>query len=183
MIYQVRPQTETSWGCLLYETQNKFYPRLRMYYEFWRVFVSGLFHSNISHLILNLVGIQLYGYFVEWYLGKWKFVRLVLVSLVNSHFMSCLTNMRTVSTTSSGILYSLLGVKILFFIKYRGYELLDSKKYALYGLLGLVFCINVIVLFVGANVDIGGHVGGLLTGLIYGGVFYYKGEGEGDGEG
>lgn len=134
--------------------------------------MSGLFHSNFTHLILNLIGLQLYGYFMEWYLGKWKFTGLLILTIVNSHFMSCLTNMRTVSTTVSGILYSILAIKILFFIKYRNYDLLDSKKYALYGLLGLIFGINLVVLFVGSNVDIGGHLGGLLTGLIYGGIFY-----------
>lgn len=121
IIHQMRPQTPTSWGCMLFETQNKFYARLRSNYEVWRVPVSGLFHSNFSHLILNLVGLQLYAYFIEWYLGKFKFVGLVIISIINSHLMSCLTNKYTVSTTSSGILYAILGVKILFFIKYRNY--------------------------------------------------------------
>ena len=80
--------------------------------------------------------------------------------------------MFTVSTSASGILYAILGVKILFFIKYRHYEPLDSKRIALYGLLGLIFGMNIIVLFVGGNVDVGGHVGGLITGIIYGLIFY-----------
>jgi membrane associated rhomboid family serine protease len=62
--HEIRPKSETSWGCLLFDSQNKFFPRLRQSYEFWRIPVSGLFHSNFSHLILNLIGLQLYGYFV-----------------------------------------------------------------------------------------------------------------------
>lgn len=119
--HQVRPKSDTSWGCLLFAAQNKFYPRLRLNYEFWRVLVSGVFHSNFSHLILNLVGLQLYGYWVEWYIGRWKYVGLIVLSMINAHFMSCLTNMFTVSTSASGILYAVLAVKILFFIKYRHY--------------------------------------------------------------
>jgi membrane associated rhomboid family serine protease len=80
--------------------------------------------------------------------------------------------MDTVSTTASGILYAILAVKILFFIKYRAYEPLSPKRAILYGLFGLIFGINIIVLFVGGNVDVGGHVGGLLTGLFYGTIFY-----------
>lgn len=83
--------------------------------------VSSLFHSNFSHLILNLIGLQLYGYFVEWYLGKKKYAILIAAAVVNSHFMNCLTNMATVSTTPSGILYAVLAVKILFFHRYRNY--------------------------------------------------------------
>lgn len=121
--------------------------------------MSGLFHSNFSHLILNLVGLQLYGYFIEWYIGHLKFAFLLITAIINAHFLSCLTDMYTVSTTASGILYSILAVKILFFVKYRKYEPLDSKRIALYGLLGLIFGMNIIVLFVGGNVDVGGHIG------------------------
>ena len=112
----------TSWGCLLYQTQNKFYPKLKLDYQIWRVFVSAFFHSNFSHLILNLIRLKLYGYFAEWYLGKLKLIGLIFLSIINSHFLSCLTNSATVSTTASGILCSILGIKILFFIKYRNYQ-------------------------------------------------------------
>ena len=170
--HEIRPKSDTSWGCLLFQAQNKFYPRLKLNYEFWRVLVSGVFHSNFSHLILNLVGLQLYGYWVEWYIGHLKFMGLIIMSIINAHFLSCLTNMYTVSTSASGILYAILSIKILFFIKYRKYEPLDSKRIALYGLFGLIFGMNIIVLFVGGNVDVGGHVGGLITGLLYGLIFY-----------
>lgn len=97
---------------------------------------------------------------------------MIVLAIINAHFLSCLTNLESVSTTSSGILYSILAIKILFFIKYKNYEPMDSKRIALYGLLGLIFGINIIVLVVGGNVDVGGHVGGLITGLIFGAIFY-----------
>ena len=159
VVHEVRPKTPKSWGCLLFQAQNKFYPRLKEEYQLWRVVVSGLFHSNFSHLILNLIGLQLYGYFVEWYIGRWRYCLVVALAMINAHFLSCLTNMFTVSTTASGILYAMLAVKVLFFVKYAKYEPLDSKRLALYGLIGLIFGMNIIVLFVGGNVDIGGHVG------------------------
>ena len=159
VVHQTRPQSPTSWGCLLFTVQNKFYPRLRLGYEFWRIPVSGLFHSNFSHLILNLVGLKLYGYFIEWYIGSLKFAGLAVLAIINAHLLSCLTDKYTVSTVASGILYAMLAVKILFFIKYRNYEPLNTKRIALYGLLGLIFGMNILVLFVGGNVDVGGHVG------------------------
>lgn len=106
-----------------------------------------------------MVGLQLYGYFIEWYIGSLKFAGLAVLAIINAHFLSCLTDKYTVSTTASGILYAILAVKILFFIKYRNYEPLNTKRIALYGLMGLIFGINILVLFVGGNVDVGGHVG------------------------
>jgi hypothetical protein len=65
----------------------------------------------------------------------------------------------SVSTTASSILYSFLAMKILFFVRYKNYNLLSGKKTPLYGLLGLIFAMNMIVLFIGSNVDYGSHIG------------------------
>ena len=45
-------------------------------------------------------------------------------------------------------------------------------KYALYGLYTLIFGINIMLLFVGSNVDYGSHIGGFLTGIFCGITFY-----------
>jgi membrane associated rhomboid family serine protease len=42
----------------------------------------------------------------------------------------------------------------------------------LWGLFGLIFVINIITIFVGGNVDFGGHIGGFITGMFYGIIFY-----------
>lgn len=81
--------------------------------------------------------------------------------MINAHMLSCLTNAVTVSSTASGVLYAFLGLKIIFFIKYRQYKYLENRRAPLYALFGLVFLMNLIVLFVGSNVDVGGHVGTL----------------------
>ena len=141
--------------------------------------VSSIFHGNISHFVLNIVGLQLYGYFVEWYYGRWRYSLTVLLTVVNSHLMSCLTDSITVSSTASGLLYALLGMKVVFFFKYRKYEPMAERKLPLYGLLVLIAGINLIVLFIGSNVDYGSYVstafpnvGGLITGLLCGMMFY-----------
>lgn len=120
--------------------------------------MSAIFHGNISHFVLNIVGLQLYGYFVEWYYGKWRFCCAVLLAALNAHLMSCLTDSITVSSTASGILYTLLSMKAVFFFKYRQYEPMAERRMPLYGLLALIASVNLIVLFIGSNVDYGSHV-------------------------
>lgn len=85
------------------------------------------------------------------------------MAIINSHLLSCLTNVVSVSSTASGILYAFLGLKIIFFVKYRQYKPLENRKAPLYSLFGLIFAMNLIVLFVGSNVDVGGHVGKAFT--------------------
>ncbi len=109
--------------------------------------------------MLNLIGLQVYGYFAEWYYGRWRYVLTIVLAMINSHLLSCLTNVVSVSSCASGILYSILGLKILFFIKYRNYKPLESRRIPIYGLFGLIFLMNLVVLFVGSNIDIGGHIG------------------------
>lgn len=122
VVYALMTKKPVSWSCLLFATQSKFYPRLRYDYELWRIAVSSIFHGNISHFVLNIVGLQLYGYFVEWYYGKWKFTLALVLAILNSHLMSCLTDGVNVSSTASGVLYAILGMKAVFFFKYRNYQ-------------------------------------------------------------
>lgn len=122
IVYATKNKSDVAWSCLMFKMQNKFYPRLRYNYELWRIPISMVFHGNISHIVLNMIGIQMYGYFIEWYYGKLKYVLLLLAAMINGHFLSCLTNSVSVSSTASCILYAFLGMKITFFIKYRKYQ-------------------------------------------------------------
>lgn len=63
IVYANMEKSPVSWSCLLYTTQAKFYPRLRYNYQLWRILTSAIFHGNISHFVLNIVSMQLYGYF------------------------------------------------------------------------------------------------------------------------
>jgi membrane associated rhomboid family serine protease len=159
IVYASRDKSDVAWSCLMFETQNKFYPRLRYNYQFWRIPISALFHGNISHVVLNLIGLQIYGYFVEWYYGRLKYLLVLLATIINAHLLSCLTNVVSVSSTASGVLYAFIGLKIMFFIKYRNYKPLENRRAPIYSLFALIFAMNLVVLFVGSNVDVGGHVG------------------------
>lgn len=172
VVYANMDKNPVSWSCLLYTTQAKFYPRLRYNYQLWRIITSAIFHGNISHFVLNIISMQLYGYFAEWYYGRSRYALALVSGCITSHLLSCLTNTMSVASTASGILYTIIGLKIAFFFKYRTYQELESRRLPLYALLFLASSINLIVLFVGSNVDYGGHIAGLLTGLMLGVAFY-----------
>jgi membrane associated rhomboid family serine protease len=107
-------QTKLTWNCSIFQLQNKYYPRIRFGYQFWRVPISFLFHSNIAHFVLNLIGLQIYGYFVEWYFGRIKYAIVLILCAIMSHFLSCVCLPTTVSTTSSAALFACLALKIYF---------------------------------------------------------------------
>ena len=160
----VKPQSDITWNCSLYQLQTKYYPRLRYSYEIWRVFVSAVFHSNIPNFLLDLFSLQIYGYFVEWYYGKLKYVMVAVTSLLISHFLSCVAESITFSTTSIALLYSILALKLVFFYEYWDYKPLVNRRVFLYLLFGLIFGINLIPIFVSNNIDYS----------VYIGNFYFK---------
>lgn len=107
-------QNSLTWNCSIFQLQNKYYPRIRYGYQFWRVPISFIFHSNIAHFVLNIIGLQIYGYFVEWYFGRVKYILVLVLSIIMSHFLSCVALPTSISTTSSSILFAVLALKLYF---------------------------------------------------------------------
>lgn len=54
--------------------------------------ISGFFHSNIAHFCLNVFGLQLYGYFIEWYYGKLKLIVSLIITVIVTHFFAAAVN-------------------------------------------------------------------------------------------
>lgn len=121
--------------------------------------MSAMFHSNIAHFFLNLFGIQIYGYVVEWYYGKIRYAITLLFSVLFSHFFSSAVAMTSVSTTSSAMLFTMIGLKIYIMWEFRDYKKLDNRRVFIYLLMGLIVGINLIPIFVVNNVDYASHIG------------------------
>lgn len=107
-------QTDLSWNCSLYKLQSKYFPKLRYEYQIQRVFVSALLHSNLAHFLLDLFALQVYGYFVEWYYGHLRFGLVAVIAAIYAHFLSCLAQKVSISTTPSAILFAILILKAIF---------------------------------------------------------------------
>ena len=167
-------QNSLTWNCSLFQTQNKYYPRIRYAYQLWRIPISGLFHSSIPHLVLNLAGLQIYGYFIEWSIGKHKFAVLIGSSIILGHLLGCVILPTSVSTVSSSILYAVLTLKLLFFVRYHHYTPLHSRRPFLYGLAALISLMNLMPIFVSNNVDFTNPIAGVLCGCLMGWYLHFE---------
>ena len=101
----------------------------------------------------------MYGYFVEWYYGKCKYVATIIVSLIFAGFFSSIANMTSISTMPSSVLYCVLALKIYFLYEYRDYKKLTGRRIFLILLLILIFGINLIPIFTNNNVDYSSSLG------------------------
>lgn len=89
--------------------------------------------------------------------------------------------MNKISTCTSAVLFSILTLKLFFFYEYWSYKPLIRRKIFLYILFALVFCINLIPIFISNNVDFSSYIGkyqtnlgGFLTGFLLGLVYYIR---------
>lgn len=129
------------------------------------------FHSNIAHFVLDVIGVQIYGYFVEWYYGRVRFGVALGVAGVVGFFLSCVALPTSVSTTSSALLFAVLALKLFFLYEYKDYKPLLTRRVLIYLLYLLILGINLIPIFVNNNVDFTTHIAGFLVGLLLG--FYF----------
>lgn len=146
---------------------------MRYGYEFWRVPVSFFFHSNIAHFVLNVIGLQIYGYFVEWYYGRVKYVISLILAGIFSFFLSCICMPTSVSTTASAFLFVILALKLYFLYEYRDYKPLLTRRILIYLLYLLILGINIIPIVVNNNVDFTNQIGGFVTGILLIGLFFH----------
>ncbi len=128
--------------------------------EFYRLFTSMFVHANIIHLICNMYALFAVGPLIEKYYGKLKFTLIYIGSgIIGSLFSVVLTN--NASIGASGAIFGLFGALLYFGYKYRA--TLDGFLRS--SIVPTLF-VNLIIGFVIPGIDVIGHIGGLVGGLL-----------------
>jgi membrane associated rhomboid family serine protease len=125
--------------------------------EVYRLLTAAFLHGGIVHLLLNMVGIFLFGPPVEAALGRLRFSVLYLVSALGGSAASYAFNApNNASVGASGALFGLLGA---FFVVNRKLGR-DAS-----GVLVLL-AINLVYGFIYSGIDWRAHLGGLASGML-----------------
>ncbi len=127
-----------------------------VYGQDWRLITGAFLHIGITHLLLNMLSLLLFGPEIEARLGWWRYLSVYLVSALGGAVAIQLFGDpgRPVAGASAAI-YGLLGALGV---------LLVAARQDLRGLLALL-AINVAISFL-PNVSLLGHLGGLAAGLV-----------------
>jgi len=140
------------------------------------LFSANFFHWDWQHLLFNMLGLFFLGPYIEDELGHFGFVSFVmftgLISSVFSFF-----NFEAVSGGASGVVFALLGIISgqLIIGKFKKIE--NFCRFPDMSYFWSMFILNVAIApFAGAGeVDLFGHGGGFLCGLIFGIYLFNKG--------
>ena len=128
--------------------------------EVWRLVTAAFLHVGPFHLVLNMLGLLVFGSELERGLGRWRFAALYAVSILGGAAAIQLFGdyARQVAGASTAI-YGLLGALAV---------LMLFRRQDVRGILTLL-AINVLVSFF-PGVSLLGHLGGLVAGAAAAGV-------------
>lgn len=129
--------------------------------EIYRLISYMFLHAGIFHIFFNMYSLYIVGPQVENFFGKWKFLLIYMISGISGGLLSIALNGEIISVGASGAIFGLFGALLYFGYNYRGYigSIIKSQ------ILPIVIY-NLLLGFFISEIDMWGHVGGLIGGVI-----------------
>jgi membrane associated rhomboid family serine protease len=127
--------------------------------EVYRLLTGGFLHAGLFHIGLNMVALYFLGRLLEPAIGTPRFVVLYFASLFAGSFGALeATEATRVTVGASGAIFGLFGAA---FVIARGRNL-----NAIAAELGVLLLINLAFTFGARDISVGGHIGGLIGGVL-----------------
>jgi membrane associated rhomboid family serine protease len=129
--------------------------------DWWRLITAAFLHANLIHIGFNMLALWWFGAPVEEYLGRARFVGLYIASGLAGSAGALYTN-KGVTVGASGAIFGVLGAMAVIEWATTG-RLLGGNAITLIAInlaIGLAYNTS------GGNISIGGHVGGLIGGVL-----------------
>lgn len=129
--------------------------------EIYRLVTCMFLHAGIIHLVLNMYSLFIVGPRLEDFFGKWKYLLIYFISGISASLLSIGLNGDVISVGASGAIFGLFGALIYFGHTYRGYigSIIKSQIVP-------IVIYNLIMGFLIPGIDMWGHIGGLIGGVI-----------------
>ncbi|HEY6351690.1 MAG TPA: rhomboid family intramembrane serine protease [Candidatus Angelobacter sp.] len=135
--------------------------------EYWRLIMAGFIHGSFMHIAFNMWCLWSLGQLSEKLFGTWITVAVYLLTGVGGSMLSIFWNPRQFEVGASGAIFGICGA-ILSGIKFGNVSVSAWQKRSITSSLVFFAGFN---LFLGASlpgIDNVCHIGGLITGLIFG---------------
>jgi membrane associated rhomboid family serine protease len=125
--------------------------------DWWRLITSAFLHASLLHIGFNMLALWWIGAPVEMFLGRARYLGLYLVSGLAGAAGALLQAPATPTLGASGAIFGILGSMLI--IEYRATGRLGGNAMTL-------IVINLVISFAIPGISWGGHVGGLIGGIL-----------------
>ncbi len=138
--------------------------------QWWRLITPIFLHHSFTHLLFNGFSLAIFGPTLEKYLGSVKFVLFFLSTGLFANIVTFFLKPLTyIHVGASGALFGMLGF-FLYLALFKKNYLSATEVNTIYTLTGIA----VIMTFIQPNINIVGHISGLLAGLAFSPIFWRK---------
>jgi membrane associated rhomboid family serine protease len=125
--------------------------------DWWRLLTAAFLHGSILHIGFNMFVLYVVGGAVESFMGPMRYLALYLVSGLAGSAGALVVNPTEVTVGASGAIYGIFGALLI--IEY-------SQTGSLAGQAMTLIAINLALSFTIPGISWGGHVGGLIGGIL-----------------
>jgi membrane associated rhomboid family serine protease len=125
--------------------------------DWWRLITSAFLHANLIHIGFNMYFLWFVGSAVESAIGRGRFLTIYLVSGLAGSAGALVFTPTSPTVGASGALFGVLGAAVV---------LERQRNYVLGGSALALVVINLVLSFSLSNISVGGHIGGLIGGIL-----------------
>ena len=129
--------------------------------EIYRLVTSMFLHGGMVHIVCNMYSLYVIGPKAEDFYGKWKFLVIYILSGISGGLLSVAMNDNVVSIGASGAIFGLFGALI-----YMGYNHRNYLGSMVRSQIIPIVIYNLLIGFFISGIDMWGHIGGLIGGLV-----------------
>ncbi|KAA9302121.1 MULTISPECIES: rhomboid family intramembrane serine protease [Aerococcus] len=134
--------------------------------QYWRLLTPIFIHIGLTHLLFNSITLYYLGPMVENIVGHWRFLAIYLLSGLMGNLMSYQFS----DAISAGASTALFGLFAFFIVK--AYLHPNNPYYEALGrTYKTLIIMNIVLNLLASNVDLAGHLGGALGGLLASFIF------------
>jgi membrane associated rhomboid family serine protease len=126
--------------------------------EWYRLLTSGFLHASLIHIGFNMFLLFFLGRLLEPALGTPRFVALYFASLLAGSLGALVLDPNALTLGASGAVFGLAGATFVI-ARGRGMD-------AIAGEIGFLIVFNLVLSFTASNISVGGHLGGLVGGIL-----------------
>jgi membrane associated rhomboid family serine protease len=125
--------------------------------QWYRLLTSAFLHASLIHIGFNMLMLWWFGQALEVALGRGRFLGIYLVSALAGAAGALLLSPLSLTVGASGAVFGILGAGLV----------LERRQIHVFGGSALfVVLLNVVFTFAIPNISIGGHLGGLVGGVL-----------------
>ena len=131
--------------------------------QWWRLVTSGFLHESLLHIGFNMYVLYVLGQMLEPALGRLRFGVIYGVSLLTGSLGALLVTPHSPTVGASGAVFGIMGAAA---VEMRARQIPVMQS----GVGGLIL-INLVISFTLPGISWGGHVGGLIGGVLVAAIF------------